>query len=178
VNQQSTHKKFRLSFVTLGVSVAALIISFVFVTVLGRRREREQTPRLAVDSLVQALRKYHKQAGRFPADFRELDARVWKHKKAPDFGVDGRSLSAANYFYLYHQIDASSATIWIIPTGPRREEGSTHFLLLRPDNLRLWKGVPLPLDKLRDLPAVPQYRQMTLLGMAEQEPKIFSRNTF
>jgi hypothetical protein len=170
VKQQPTHKKFRISFVTLGISVAAFVISFVFVTILGNWREREQTPRLAVDSLVKALRGYHKQAGRFPTDFRELEARVWKHKKTPDFGADGRSLSVANYFYLYHQIDAGSATIWIIPTGARREEGSTHFLLLRPDSLRRWKGVPLSLDKIKDLPAVPQYRQMTLLGMTEQEP--------
>jgi hypothetical protein len=170
VKQQPTRKKFRLSFLTLGISVAAFIISFVFVMVLGNWREREQTPRLAVDSMVKALRKYHKQAGRFPADFRELEARVWKHKKAPDFGVDGRSLSVANYFYLYQQVEAGSATIWIIPTGPRREEGSTHFLLLRPDSLRRWKGVPLSLDKIKGLPAVPQRRQMALLGMTEQEP--------
>jgi hypothetical protein len=170
VKQQPTRKKFRISFVTLGISVAAFVTSFVFVTVLGSWREREQTPRLAVDSLVKTLRKYHKQAGRFPADFRELGARVWKHKRAPDFGADGRSLSVANYFYLYHQIDAGSATIWIIPTGPRREEGSTHFLLLRPDSLRRWKGVPLSLDEIKGLPAVPQYRQMALLGMTEQEP--------
>jgi hypothetical protein len=178
VNQQPTRKKFRLSFVTLGISLAAFMISFVFVTVLGKRRESEQTPRLAVDSLVNALRSYHKQAGRFPADFRELEARVWKHKKAPDFGADGRSLSVANYFYLYNQVEAGSATIWIIPTGPRREEGSTHFLLLRPDGLRQWKGIPLSLDQIKGLPAVPQYRQMALLGMTEQEPKSFLRNTF
>lgn len=170
MNQQPTRKKFRISFVTLGISVAALVISFVFVTVLGSRRESEQTPRLAAGGLVKALRKYHKQAGRFPADFRDLEARVWKHKKAPDFGADGRSLSVANYFYLYHQIDAGSATIWIIPTGQRREEGSTHFLLLRPDSLRRWKGAPLSLDEIKNLPPVPQYRQMSLFGMNEQKP--------
>jgi hypothetical protein len=175
MNQQPARKKFRVSFVTLGVSAAALIISLVYVTVLGKLREREQTPQLAAGSLVKALRSFHKQAGRFPADFRELEARVWKHKTPPDFGADGRSLSAANYFYIYHQVDAGSATIWIIPTGPRREEGSTHFLLLRPDSLRLWKGVPLSLDKIKDLPAIPQYRQMALLGMTEQEPVELSR---
>jgi hypothetical protein len=175
VNQQPTGKKFRVSFVTLGVSVAALIISFVSVTAIGKLREREQTPRLAAGSLVKAIRNYHKQAGRFPADFRELEARVWKHKTPPDFGPDGRSLSAANYFYIYHQIDAGSATIWIIPTGPRRDEGSTHFLLLRTDGLRRWKGAPLSPDKIRDLPAVPQYRQMALLEMTEQEPAELSR---
>jgi hypothetical protein len=84
-------------------------------------------------------------------------------------GADGRSLSVANYFYLYHQVDAGSATIWIIPTGPRREEGSTHFLLLRPDSLRRWKGAPLSLNEIKNLPAVPQYRQMALFGMTEQK---------
>jgi hypothetical protein len=171
VKQQSARIKYPLSFVTLGASLAAFIITFLFVTALGNRLEGEQTPRLAVDSLVKALRKYHKQTGRFPADFRELEARIWKHKKAPDFGAGGHSLSAANYFYLYHQIDAGSATIWIIPTGPRREEGATYFLLLRPDSLRRWKGAPLALDKIKDLPAVPQYRQMAFLEMTEQEPK-------
>jgi hypothetical protein len=169
VNQQSTRKNFRLSFVTLGISAAALVISFVFVMVLDSRREREETPRLAVDGLVKALRKYHKQAGRFPADFRELETLVWKRKKAPDSSAGGRSLSIANYFYLYHQVDAGSATIWIIPTGPRREEGSTHFLLLRPESLRRWKGAPLSLDEIKNLPPVPQYRQMALFGMTEQK---------
>jgi hypothetical protein len=169
VNQQSTRKKFRLSFVTLGISAAALVISFVFVMVIDSRRGREETPRLAVDGLVKALRKYHKQAGRFPADFRELETLVWKRKKAPDSSAGGRSLSIANYVYLYHQVDAGSATIWIIPTGPRREEGSTHFLLLRPESLRRWKGAPLSLDEIKNLPPVPQYRQMALFGMTEQK---------
>lgn len=165
---QTLHKGMRFSFVTLGVSVAALVVSFIFVAVLGVWRERKQTPRLAVDSLMKALRTHHKQTGRFPADFRELEARVWKRKQGPDFGADGRSLSAANYLYLYHLVDAGAATIWIIPTGPRREEASTHFLLLRPDSLRRWKGAPLSLDEIKNLPPVPQYRQMALFGMTEQ----------
>ena len=165
---QTLPKKLRLSFITLGLSVAALVAAFVSVTVLGVWREREQTPRLAVDSLVKALRTYRQQSGRFPANFRELDARVWKRGKGVDFGADGRSLSVANYLYLYHPIDAGAATIWIIPTGPRRDEASTHFLLLSPDNLRRWKGAPLSLDEIKNLPLVPQYREMALFGMTEQ----------
>ena len=66
---------------------------------------------------------------------------------APDFGADGRSLSIANYHYIYHPVDAGACTIWIIPTGPRRDEGATHFLLLYPDSLRRWKGAPLSPDE-------------------------------
>src|SRR5262249_42354800 len=103
-------------------------------------------------------------------DFRELEARVWKRRKALDFGADGRSLSIANYYYIYHPVDARTSTIWVIPTGPRREEGSTHFLLLTPDNLRRWKGAPLSLDETKNLPSVPQYREMAVFGMTEQKP--------
>jgi hypothetical protein len=95
---------------------------------------------------------------------------VWKHKSPPDFGADNRSMSVANYFYIYSRVNAGAATIWIIPTGPKREEGSTHFLLLTPDNLRRWKGAPLSLEEVKRLPPVPQYREMALLGMTEQRP--------
>jgi hypothetical protein len=168
MNQSGNTRRLRMSFVTLGASVAAVIIAYAATTLLEARRLREQTPRLAVDSLVKALRAYHRQTGRFPDDFREIESRVWKHKNAPDFGADNRSMSVANYFYIYTRVYAGAATIWIIPTGPKRDEGSTHFLLLTPDNLRRWKGAPLSLDEAKSLPPVPQYREMALLGMTEQ----------
>jgi hypothetical protein len=170
VNQTINTRGVRFSFVMLGVSVAALLVTYVAATILETWRVREQTPRLAAESLVKALRTHQRQTGRFPADFRELEARVWKHKTSPDFGVDGRSLAVANYYYLYHPVDARTATIWIVPTGPKREEGSTHFLLLTPDNMRRWKGAPLSLDEVSKLTPVPHYRQMHLLGMIEQDP--------
>ena len=68
-------------------------------------------------------------------------------------------------------MDANTCTIWIVPVGTRREEGSTHFLLLTPGGLRRWKGAPLTLDEVTKLPAgVPQNGEMTLLGMTEQQP--------
>jgi hypothetical protein len=170
MNQIIGARGMRISFVILISALIALLIAYATSTIVEVWRLREQTPRLAVDSLVKALRTHHWQTGRFPADFRELESRVWKHKKAPDFGVDGRSLSVANYYYLYHPVDARTATIWIIPTGPRRDEGATHFLLITPDHLRRWKGAPLSLDEMKNLPPVPQYLQMQLLGMTEQQP--------
>src|SRR5215475_764829 len=127
MNQSINTSGRRMSFVALGGSVVAIIIAYAATTWLEARRLQEQTPRLAVDSLVKALREYHGQTGRFPADFRELEARVWKHKNTPDFGADNRSMSFANYYYIYARVDAGVSTIWIIPTGPKREDGSTHF---------------------------------------------------
>jgi hypothetical protein len=171
MNQSISTRRLRKSFVTLGASVAAIILAYAATTLLEAKRLREQTPRLAADSLVKALRTHHRQTGRFPADLRELEARVWKHKRPPDFGADGRSLSIANYYYIYHQAGAGVSTIWIIPTGPRRDEGATHFLLLYPDSLRPWKGAPLSLDEIKALPPVPQYREMEIFRMTEQ-PRI------
>jgi hypothetical protein len=160
--------RMRVSFALLGAAVAAVMISYAVDAVLETRRWREQAPRLAVDSMVKALRTHHRQTGRFPSNFSELEARVWKHKNRPDFGTDGRSLSVANYYYLYHPVDGNTCTIWIIPTGPRRDEGSTHFLLLSPDSVRRWKGAPLDLDEVGKLRGVPQYGEMSVLGMTEQ----------
>jgi hypothetical protein len=170
MNQTINARRLRMSFVAFGASLVALIIVYVSNTLTKALSERRETPRLAADSLVKALRAHHRQTGRFPSDFRELEARVWKYKNAPDFGADGRGLSIANYYYIYYQVDAHTSTIWIIPIGPRRDEGATHFLLLKPDNLRRWKGAPLSLDEAKNLPPVPQYGQMHLLGMTEQRP--------
>jgi hypothetical protein len=161
--------RLRISFVMVGISLVALVIVYASVTIAAAWRAREQMPRLAADSLVKALRTYHQQTASFPATFRDLEARVWKHKQAPDFGAGGRSLTVANYYYIYYPVDANTCTVWIVPVGPRREEGSTHFLLLTPGGLRRWKGAPLTLDEVKKLPpAVPQYREMALLGMTEQ----------
>jgi len=161
--------RLRISFVMVGISLVALVVTYASVTIAAAWRAREQMPRLAADSLVKALRIYHQQTASFPATLRDLEARVWKHQQSPDFGVDGRSLTVANYDYIYYPVDANTCTVWIVPVGPRREEGSTHFLLLTPNGLRRWKGAPLTLDEVKKLPsAVPQYREMALLGMTEQ----------
>lgn len=171
MSEVASKSRLRISVVMVGISLVGLIVTYAAVTIAAAWRAREQMPRLAADSLVKSLRTYHQQTGRFPANFRELEARVWKHKQAPDFGAEGRSLTVANYYYIYYPVDANTCTVWIVPIGPRREEGATHFLLLTPGGLRRWKGAPLTLDEVKKLPsAVPQYGQLALLGMTEQQP--------
>src|SRR5262245_8343612 len=160
--------RLRITFLLFGSSLALIALAFISTNLMEVWQAQKQSPRLGADSMVKALRTHHRQTGRFPIDFRELESLVWKHKNPHDFGADGRSLSIANYHYLYHQVSASTCTIWIIPTGPRRDEGATHFLLLYPDSLRRWKGAPLSLDEVKALPPVPQYREMALFGMTEQ----------
>ena len=164
-------RRVRMSFVMVGVTLIGLVIVYASITVASAWRAQNNLPRLAAESLVKSLRTYYQQTGGFPDSFRDLETRVWRHKQAPDFGTDGRSLSVANYYYIYYPVDAKTCTIWIVPVGPRREEGSTHFLVLTPGGLRRWKGAPLSLDEVKKLPpAVPQYSEMALLGMTEQQP--------
>lgn len=170
MSEGTAKSRIRISFVMVSISLIALVVTYACVTIAAAWRSQKEMPRLAADSLVKTLRTYHQKTGSFPASFRELEARVWRHEQAPDFGTNGRSLSVANYYYIYHLVDAKTCTIWIVPTGRRREEGSTHFLLLTPQGLRRWKGAPLSLDEVKNLPSLPQYREMMVLGMTEQQP--------
>jgi hypothetical protein len=92
MSEGAGRSRLRISFVMVGISLVALVVTYATVTIAAAWRAREQMPRLAADSLVKSLRTYHQQTGSFPTNFRELEARVWKHKQAPDFGVDGRQL--------------------------------------------------------------------------------------
>ena len=95
---------------------------------------------------------------------------MWKQGRAQSFGEDGRSLSMANYYYIYYAVDAGTCTLWAIPINKRREEGSTLFLALSTETVRRWKGAPLALAEIKQLPSVPTTGQLALLGMTEQPP--------
>jgi hypothetical protein len=89
MNQTINARRLRMSFVAFGASLVALIIVYVSNTLTKALSERRETPRLAADSLVKALRIHHRQTGRFPVDLRELEARVWKHKNTPTSAPTG-----------------------------------------------------------------------------------------
>src|SRR5262245_53124099 len=107
--------RLRITLLLFGSSLAVIALTFISTNLMEVWQVQKQTPCLAADSMVKALRTHHRQTGRFPIDFRELESRVWKHKNPPDFGADGRSLSIANYHYLYHPVSTGTCTIWIIP---------------------------------------------------------------
>jgi hypothetical protein len=146
---------FRFTFLVLGFSVVAAVGPYCYSLWAASQQEKAMLPRPAVDQIVKALRSYHHQAGKFPPTFSELETRIWRHSRPPNFGEDGRSLSMSNYFYLYYAVDPSTCTLWAIPINKRREEGSTFFLALSPETVRRWKGAPLALAEINQLPSVP-----------------------
>ena len=161
---------FRFSYLILGFSVVAAIGSHFYSLWAASQQEKAMLPRPAVDQIIKALRAYHQKAGKFPESFTELETRVWRQSHARTFGEDGRSLSMANYYYIYYLVDSGACTLWAIPINKRREEGSTFFLALSPEIARRWKGAALAFDEIKRLPALPDPAQLAVLGLTEQQP--------
>jgi hypothetical protein len=162
--------KFRLSYLILGFSIVAAVGSYAYGLWVTSQQEKNMLPRIALDPIVKALRTYHRQAGGFPSNFAELEGGVWHHKQAPTFGDSGRSLSMAHYYYTYYPAGPSACVIWAIPVDRRREEASTFFVVLTPEGIRRWKGAPLSLEEIRQLPTVPNQTELAVLGLTEQMP--------
>jgi hypothetical protein len=162
-------QKFKLTFIILGVSVVVLVISFAYGTWARTEREKQLVPRLGVESMVKSLRQFQRQTGQFPDDFMQLEERIWKHKTLPDFGPSKRTLTVANYYYVYGKSNPSTCTVWGIPSGPKREEASTHFLVVTPDLIRRWKGPALTKTDVDRIDSDPTADLLNMLGMAEQK---------
>jgi hypothetical protein len=164
-------QKFKLTFVILGVTVIVLVISFAYGAWARTEREKEQVPKLGLDEMVKDLRDFRRKTGQFPNDFMELEERgIWKHKIVPDFGPSKRTRTHLNYYYVYGKSDPSTCTIWAIPSGPKREEASTLFLVVRADGIQRWKGPALTKTDIDRIDTSPTAGLLNMLGMTEQIP--------
>jgi hypothetical protein len=118
--------------------------------------------------MVKALRQFNKKIGRFPDNFAELEENVWKHKMPPDFGPSKSTLTVANYYYVYSRVEPEVCTIWAVPNGPKREEGSTLFMVVAPEVIRRWKGPALDKEEIGKITGTPGQEVLALLGLTEQ----------
>ena len=84
---------FRITYLLTGVTLLAMVVAYFYGSWAAAKREEEQKPRLALASLVKALRQYEKGTGNFPVNFDQLEEKVWRHKNRPDFGSDRRRFS-------------------------------------------------------------------------------------
>ena len=162
-------QRIKVTFVVLPVCILIVIICYVYGAWARAESEKQLVPRLGVDSMVKGLRQYQRETGQFPEDFSELDKRIWKYKTVPDFGSTKRTLAHANYYYVYAKTDPLTCAIWAIPSGPKREEGSTHFLVVTPDLIRRWKGPALGKTDIDRISSAPTGDLLNMLGMTEQK---------
>jgi hypothetical protein len=69
---------------------------------------------------------------------------------------------------MYSKVDPLTCAFWAIPSGPRREEGSTHFLVIGPEGIGRWKGPALSKADIDKLEPVPTADVLNVMGMTEQ----------
>lgn len=158
----------KISFILLGLCIVITIVCYGWGRWADAHAEQQQTPRLAVDSLVKSVRQYHKQTGQFPNNMADLEEKIWRHKTPPDFGPDKRRLTAFHYYYIYTKVDPLTCAVWAIPSGPKRETAPTIFLVVGVDVIRSWKGPSLAKADVDKLQPVPSNDLLNVLGMTEQ----------
>ena len=168
--------RFRFSYVIVFVTFLALVVSFAFSRWWKSREYEAKLPRDASESVVRGLIAYHGATGSFPKTLVEVERKVWKHEKEPNFGESGRTLLAYNYNYVYFQVDEHECAFYVIPGGERREEAPSfyYYLSARADKLWKWKGPPLSEEDIVKLePVRPGSKQAMLLGVLgmSEQPK-------
>ncbi len=128
---------------------------------------QRDTPRHHVERLIRDLRRYYAETKRFPANFHEINQRLWHTKPQPDYGANGREARVKNYLYRYTQVESGKCVLWALPMGPQREYGAAFFVVITPEWIRAWKGKALSEEKLQGLPAIAPLNMLADWGLTE-----------
>lgn len=161
--------KLKASYIILPVLLIVMVISYFYSGWAQSRRFEASLPRDGSDSMIKGLMTFKEGAGRFPLNFLEVEDRIWKHQKRPNFGETGKTLLVYNYHYIYFQKDNFTCTLWALPAGPRRSEASTFFFYITSDAIRKWKGPDLSEDDIKKLNSLPDPSLLAVMGMTEQQ---------
>ncbi len=171
-NDAKRPQKFKLLFSIIFCAVALILMvgAFIYSSWTSQQRHEAEIPKVALSSLGQSLRTFQAQTGHFPDGLRELDARIWKGKRASQISADGKNLLAASghYYYTYHKADATSCAVWAMPVGSRYEEAATHFWYLTPTQVEKWMGPALTPENVSAVNSIPSEPQLRWLMMTQQ----------
>lgn len=164
----------------LHVSVIAFIITFVlavgvtiFSVFYAGHKASSELPQLALNTLLKSVLAHHKQEGRFPKDFAELEFNIW-NKKQPGYKSqlysDNNLYLIRNYLYIYVPGEQVCA-VWAIPQGKSRDQANTVYLVISPDKQEIWRGAALSQEEVNLIPHSPLVKktEMARLGMFEQK---------
>jgi hypothetical protein len=159
----------RLTFIILGLAVLAAACTYAYSVYTEYTKYEAVLPRLRLQTLIRDVRRFESLAGRVPRTFDEIERLVWKHKdRTPTFDKNGTGYALANYFYVLHAVDDSRLTIWAIPLGQRRDEASTHFIIVTSERVLRWRGAALGFDEVGTVSSNPTASELAALGLVRQ----------
>lgn len=164
----------------LHLSIVAFVITFIlaiavtgFSYYIAGRKDAQEVPQLALNTLLKSVLSHHQQEGRFPKDFAELEFNVWNKKQS---GYKSRLYSDNNLYlvnnYLYIYVPGEQVcAIWAIPQGKFRDQANTVYLVISPDKQEMWRGAALSQAEVNSIPRTPLVKKtdMARLGMFEQK---------
>jgi hypothetical protein len=164
----------------LHVSIIAFVICFllaigvtVFASYHKGQKENAEIPKSNLTYFYKSVMALHKQQGRFPKDFAEVENLIWsKNKKdyKSKLYSDRNLVLSNNYLYIYIPGEQVCA-IWAIPQGKFREEANTVYIVISPEKYEIWRGAALSQTEVDSIPRTPQVKttDMARLGMFEQK---------
>lgn len=167
----------KLTFIITPLMVVLVLGSYFYSLWAAEVKRRDSLPQDGAAALTRDLLKYHEQTGTFPEELRPLVGKVWDAKKERDFDRTGKIFQHGKVFYLYERRNPHLFSLWAVPSGERREEGVSWYILASPDALRRWKGPAIPDNQAQKLNSAPSVQLLALLGLTEQPPTDLKKST-
>ena len=158
----------KLTFIITPLMVVLVLGSYFYSLWAAEVKRRDELPQDRAAALVRDLLKYHEQTGTFPEELRPLVGKVWDSKKQREFDQTGKVFQHGKVFYLYSRQNPHLFSLWAVPSGERREEGVSWYVLASPNAIRRWKGPAIPDNQVDKLIALPSVQSLALLGLTEQ----------
>jgi len=158
----------KLTFIITPLMVVLVLGSYFYSLWAAEVKRRDELPQDGAAALTRDLLKYHEQTGTFPEELRPLVGKIWDVKKERKFDQTGKVFQHGRVFYLYARRTPHLFSLWAVPSGERREEGVSWFILASPDAIRRWKGPAIPDNQVEKLAPAPSVQLLALLGLTEQ----------
>ena len=158
----------KLTFIITPLMVVLVLGSYFYSLWAAEVKRRDELPQDGSATLVRDLLTYHEKNGAFPEDLKSLVGKVWDAKKEREFDPSGKVFRHKNVFYLYSRIEPHLFSLWAVPSGERREEGVSWYILASPDAIRRWKGPAIADNQIDKLVFQPSVQALALLGLTEQ----------
>jgi len=159
--------RLKISLILAPLALTMLVGVFVYSLWAKERERNAELPFDATGAMNKDLVKFHGKRGSFPERLKDLEGIIWDRKDR-NLASGGRSLIHRNYFYIYSRVSPHRFTLWAIPVGTLRDEGTTSYVVVTPESIRTWKGPPISLSDLNLVSAIPDPKEFAFLGMTEQ----------